>query len=172
MTARFRTFSQAPQAVRSAGGRRWDQALPAGAPAGRTLQPNKCDTFGLTVQVHRLRNVSSTAAVRAVVRSHSSPPSWLRAFSTTWALNSPKSVLRYESRTRISYVRPRTKSEVTTSKKSRSRPWMWGYYSSTQRCRSAPAHWLPENRSPRSVGESRKVLEESAEPFAVLRYLC
>ena len=83
MTARFRTFSQAPQAVRSAGGRRWDRALPAGAPAGGTLQTDKCDALGLTVQVHRFRNISSTAAIRAVVRSHSSPPSLLKALSTT-----------------------------------------------------------------------------------------
>jgi hypothetical protein len=73
-TVRFRTFSQAPQAVRSAGGRRWDWALPAGAPAGGTLQADKSDTLRLTVQVHGLRNVSTTAATWAVVRSHSSPP--------------------------------------------------------------------------------------------------
>ena len=83
MTVRLRTFSQAPQAVRSAGGRRRDWALPAGAPAGGTLQADKSDTFGLTVQVHRLRNIPTTAAIRAVVRSHSSPPSWLRALSIT-----------------------------------------------------------------------------------------
>ena len=83
MTARFRTLSQAPQAVRSAGGRRRDWALPAGAPASGAFQADKCDTVGLTVQVHGLRNISTTAAVRAVVRSHSSPPSWLRELSTT-----------------------------------------------------------------------------------------
>jgi hypothetical protein len=85
MTARFRTFSQAPQAVRSARGRRWDHEFPAGAPAGRTLQADKSDAVGLTIQVHRLRNISTTAAVRAVVRSHSFSPSVLNALSTTQA---------------------------------------------------------------------------------------
>ena len=66
--------SQAPQAVRSAGSRRWDRVLPACARAGRTLQADKRDAFGLTVQVHWLRNISSTAATRAVVRSHSLSP--------------------------------------------------------------------------------------------------
>jgi hypothetical protein len=88
MMARFRTFMQAPQVVRSTRGRRWDWALPACAPAGGTFQADKGDAFGLTVQVHRLRNISSTAATRAVVRSHSSPPSVLKAFSTTGARNS------------------------------------------------------------------------------------
>jgi hypothetical protein len=101
VTVRLRTFSQAPQAVRSAGGRGRDWALPAGAPAGGTLQADKSDTFGLTVQVHRLGNVSTTATTRAVVRSHSSPPSWLKVLSITWALNSLQNVLRYELRTRF-----------------------------------------------------------------------
>jgi hypothetical protein len=74
VTARFRTFSQAPRAVRSAGGRGRDWALPACAPAGGALQADKCDAFGLTVQVHRLGNISTPAATRAVVRSHSSSP--------------------------------------------------------------------------------------------------
>ena len=74
MTVRFRTFSQAPQAVRSASGRRWDWALSAGAPAGSTLQTDKSNAFGLTVQVHGLCSISSTAATRAVGRIHSSPP--------------------------------------------------------------------------------------------------
>jgi hypothetical protein len=82
MTARFRTFSQAPQAVRSAGGRRWDKAFPARARADGTFQADERDAFGLTVQVHGLRNISSTTATRAVVRNHSSPPSGLRALST------------------------------------------------------------------------------------------
>src|SRR5689334_14564844 len=59
MSARVRTFSQVPKAVRSACGRRWDWALPAGAPAGGTFQSDKRDAFGLTVQVHGLRNISS-----------------------------------------------------------------------------------------------------------------
>jgi hypothetical protein len=105
MTARFRTFSQAPQAVRSAGGRRWDWAFPACAPAGGTSQADKCDAFGLTVQVHGFRNVSSTAAIGAVIRIHSSPPSGLRALSTTRVRNSPQIVLRYESRTRTRALR-------------------------------------------------------------------
>jgi len=73
MTVRLRTFSQAPQAVRSASGRRWDWALSAGAPADSTLQTDKGNAFGLTVQVHGLCSISSTAATRAVVRIHSSP---------------------------------------------------------------------------------------------------
>ena len=88
MTARFRTFSQAPRAVRSASGRRWDGVFPASALANGTLQTDKGDAFRLTVQVHRLRNISSTAAVRAVVRSHSSPPSVLKGLCTTGARNS------------------------------------------------------------------------------------
>jgi len=101
MTARFRTLSQTPQAVRSAGGRRWEWVLPASAPADRTLQADKSDAFRLTVRVHGLRDISSTAATRAVVRSHSSPPSGLRALSTTRARNLPEIVLRYESRTSL-----------------------------------------------------------------------
>jgi hypothetical protein len=101
MTARFRTLSQTPQAVRSAGGRRWERVLPASAPANRTLQADKSDAFRLTVRVHGLRNISSTAATRAVVRNHSSPPSGLRALSTTRARNLPEIVLRYESRTSL-----------------------------------------------------------------------
>ena len=101
MTARGRTFSQAPQAVRSARGRRWDGVFPASASANGTLQTDKGDAFGLTVQVHRLRNISSTAAVRAVVRSHSYSPSVLLALSTTEAQVGLLIVLRYESRTRI-----------------------------------------------------------------------
>jgi hypothetical protein len=101
MTARFRTLSQAPQAVRSAGGRRWGWAFPSGARAGRTLQADECNAVGLTVHVHRLRNKSTTAAIRAVVRSHSSPPSVLGALSTKQARNFRQNVLRYESRTRF-----------------------------------------------------------------------
>ncbi len=73
MTARFPYVSQAPQAVRSAGGRRWDRAFPASTRTSRAFHSDKCDTFGLTVQVHRLRNIPRTAAIRAVFRIHSSP---------------------------------------------------------------------------------------------------
>jgi hypothetical protein len=76
-------FSQAPLAVRSAGGRRRDSSFPAGAPTCGTFQTDKRDAFGLTVQIHWLRNISATAAIRAVVRSHSLSPSVLQAFSTT-----------------------------------------------------------------------------------------
>jgi hypothetical protein len=47
--------------------------LSACAPASGTFQADKCDAFGLTVQLYWLRNISGTAAVRAVVRSHSLP---------------------------------------------------------------------------------------------------
>jgi hypothetical protein len=78
MTVRLRTFSQALLAVRSAGAWRRDGMLPASAPAGRAFRADKRDAFGLTVQVHWLRNISSTAATWAVVRSQYSPPSGLR----------------------------------------------------------------------------------------------
>ena len=71
--ARAGTFSQAPQAVRSARGRRWSRVSLAGARAGRTLHSDKCNTLGPTTDVHRLGNVSCTAAARAVLESHSFP---------------------------------------------------------------------------------------------------
>ena len=92
--------SQAPQAVRSAGGRRRDRALSAAAPAGGTLHPDKRDAIGLPVQVHGLRNISRTAAVRAVVRSQSLSPSCYRRLSPRAKGFSLKIVLRYESRTK------------------------------------------------------------------------
>jgi hypothetical protein len=101
MTARGRAFSQAPQVVRSTRGRRWEGAFPASTRAGGTFQTDKRDAFGLTVQVHRLRNVSGTAAVRAIVRSHSFSPSVLKALSTIQEKKMQQSVLCYESRTRI-----------------------------------------------------------------------
>jgi hypothetical protein len=101
VTVRTRTFSQAPQAVRSARSRRWDGMLPASAGAGRALQTDKRDALGLTVQVHRFRDISSTAAIRAVVRTQSSPPSLLKAFCTTSTPNLPRDFFRYESRTRF-----------------------------------------------------------------------
>src|SRR5207302_2003156 len=52
---------------------RWKRAIPSSAPAGRTFQSDECNAIRLSVQVHWLRNVSCTAAVRAVVRTHSSP---------------------------------------------------------------------------------------------------
>jgi hypothetical protein len=73
MAPRARTFSQAPQAVRSARGRRWNGVSPPSACARRTLQSDKCDTFGLTTSVHRLGNISGTAAAQAVRGIHSSP---------------------------------------------------------------------------------------------------
>src|SRR5208283_253412 len=95
------TFSQAPPAVRSACGDGRTRALPAGTPAGRTLHTDKGNTLGLTVQVHGLRNVSSTAAVRAVVRTHSSSLSVERHSARTRALHVQQSSLRYESRTKV-----------------------------------------------------------------------
>ena len=65
--------SQAPQAVRSACGRRRHRISPSTACAGRTLQADKCNAFRLTADVHRPSNISGTAAARAVFRIHSSP---------------------------------------------------------------------------------------------------
>jgi hypothetical protein len=73
MTARARTFSQAPQAVRSARGRGGHRTFPSAAGAGRTLHADKCNALGLTLDIHGPGNVSGTAAARAVFRIHSSP---------------------------------------------------------------------------------------------------
>jgi hypothetical protein len=75
ITVRSRTFSQAPRAVRSAGGCRRDRVWPSAALACRASHTNKGDSLRSSIQVHRLRHVSTTAAIRAVVRFHSSPPS-------------------------------------------------------------------------------------------------
>jgi len=85
MTPRARTFSQAPQAVRSARGRRWDRAFPTAADAGRTLHPDKGNALGLAADVHRLGNVSGTAAARAVLRIHSSPSVGPECFTNSCA---------------------------------------------------------------------------------------
>ena len=100
MTARFRTFSQAPQAVRSAGGRRWDGAFLARARAGRALYADKRDAFGLAIQIHRLRNISSTAATRAEIQSAFSP-SGLQALCLMKTRSPSPIYLCYESRTRF-----------------------------------------------------------------------
>jgi hypothetical protein len=81
MTPRARPFSQAPQAVRSARGRRGHRAFPSTPCAGRTLQADECHPVGLTADVHGSGNVSGTAAARAVFRIHSSP-SIVRSFSS------------------------------------------------------------------------------------------
>lgn len=73
MTPRARTFSQAPQAVRSARGRGWDHGSPSAACARRTFHSDKCHAFRLTIDVDRFGNVSGTAAARAVDRIHLSP---------------------------------------------------------------------------------------------------
>jgi hypothetical protein len=70
MTPRARTFSQAPQAVRSARGRRRRRISPATAGTSGTFHTDKCDALGLTANVHGPCNISGTAAVRAVLRSH------------------------------------------------------------------------------------------------------
>jgi hypothetical protein len=70
---RARTFSQAPQAVRSARGRRGNRISPSTACASRTLHADKCNALGPTADVHSLGNVSGAAAARAVFRIHSSP---------------------------------------------------------------------------------------------------
>ena len=63
--------SQAPQAVRSAGGRRRIGAVLARTRADRTLYSDKRDAFGPAIPVHRLRNISSTVATRAGIQSAS-----------------------------------------------------------------------------------------------------
>jgi hypothetical protein len=73
MASRARTFSQAPQAVRSARGRRRYRSFPSTAGTGRTFQADKCNALGSTLDIHGPGNVSGTAAVRAAVRIHSSP---------------------------------------------------------------------------------------------------
>jgi hypothetical protein len=93
------TFSQAPQAVRSARGG-WGWVPTSTAVAGRTLQTDKCNTFGPTTDVHRPGNVSGTATVRAVFRIHSLPPQLL-ALSTTSGPGKPQTELCYEKRTRL-----------------------------------------------------------------------
>src|SRR5262249_6769048 len=65
--------SQAPRAVRSAGGGRWDGMFPSSARANGTLYADEGDALGLSVHVHRPRYISTTAASRAVVRTHSFP---------------------------------------------------------------------------------------------------
>ena len=93
--------SQAPQAVRSAGGRRRIGAFLVRTRADRTLYSDKRDAFGLAIPVHRLRNISSTVATRAEIQSAFSP-SGLQALCTTKMQNSPTIFLRYESRTNVS----------------------------------------------------------------------
>ena len=73
MANRAGTFTQAPQAVRSARSRRGRRILPSAAGTGRTLQTDKCNAFGLTTDVHGARDISAAATARAVFRSHSFP---------------------------------------------------------------------------------------------------
>src|ERR1700693_5045237 len=86
MTSLHLTFSQAPQAVRSARGRRWDRAFPSTACAGRTFHPNKCNAFGPTADIHRLGNIHGTAAARAILRSHLSPSVAIEFFTKSASL--------------------------------------------------------------------------------------
>jgi hypothetical protein len=89
---RARTFSQAPQAVRSARGRRGNRISPSTAYASRTLHADKCNALGLTTDVHSLGNVSGAAAARAVFRIHSSP-SVARSFSPNRARSGTNFIL-------------------------------------------------------------------------------
>jgi|GEM_PF-2586394 hypothetical protein len=73
MTAPGSYVSQAPQAVRSARSIGWNRVFPSTATASRALHSDKCDALGLATDVHRLGNVSGTAAARTVLRIHSSP---------------------------------------------------------------------------------------------------
>ena len=68
------TFSQAPQAVRSARSSGWDRVFPASAETHGTLRTDKGHTFRLTVQVHGLRHISCAAAVGTHIRMHRFPP--------------------------------------------------------------------------------------------------
>ena len=73
MTAPGSYVSQAPQAVRSARGRRRHRIFPSAAGAARALQADKRNALGLTLDVHGPGYISGTAAARAAVRIHSSP---------------------------------------------------------------------------------------------------
>ena len=77
--ARARTFSQVPQAVRSARGRGGHRIFPSAAGTGWTLQADKCHAPGLAFDLHGLGNVSGTAAAQAAVRIHP-PPQLLGVF--------------------------------------------------------------------------------------------
>jgi hypothetical protein len=74
VTVQVPYVSQAPQAVRSASGFRWDWAFPACATTSGAFALDECDPVFLTIQFDRLRDISRTAALRAFFRSHSSPP--------------------------------------------------------------------------------------------------
>jgi small subunit ribosomal protein S6 len=67
------TFTADSQAVRSARGRRGSRLVPSTACAGGALHADESNALGLTTHVHRLGNVSGSAAARAVFRIHSSP---------------------------------------------------------------------------------------------------
>src|SRR3954463_15089322 len=78
VTVQVPYVSQAPQAVRSASGFRWDWAFPACATTSGAFALDECDPVFLTIQFDRLRDISRTAALRAFFRSHSSPPQCAR----------------------------------------------------------------------------------------------
>lgn len=90
--------SQAPQAVRSAGGRRRIRAFLARTRADGTSYSDKRDAFGLAIPVDRLRNISGTVATRAEIQSAFSP-SGLLTLCTTKTPNLQATCLCYESRT-------------------------------------------------------------------------
>jgi len=92
MTPRARTFSQAPQAVRSARGRRRNGTLPPAASARRTLQADECHAIGFTANIHRPGNVSGAAAAQAGFRIHASL-SFVKSFSSIRAPGGTKLIL-------------------------------------------------------------------------------
>ncbi len=92
VTLRARTFSQAPQAVRSACSRRRHRSFPAAAGTGRTLHTDKRNALRFTLDIHGLRHISGTAAARAAVRIHSSP-SVVGSFSPICAAGTRKLIL-------------------------------------------------------------------------------
>ena len=111
MTPRARTFSQAPQAVRSARGRRGDGMSPSAAGAGRALDANECHAIRLTADVHRPGNVSGTAAARAGVRIHFSPSVVEKFFTNSaWRNYKANSVTKAEQLPEIKNRRMRGKS--------------------------------------------------------------
>ena len=78
--------------MRSACSRRRDRIYPSATSAAGAFRPDERNAFGLTADVRRLRDISGTAAARAVLGSHR-PPQLLRSLSPIYAHRATKSVL-------------------------------------------------------------------------------